>query len=91
MPLAKFAEFILDPLNLDDRIANGPVHLTDQRPAQAPPAVVPRDVRQRPERLVLQNQRPQALELLLPQLQVELVFVKKICAPTKEIELKRSN
>ena len=94
VPLAEFAEFILDHLNLDDRIANGAVHLTDQRPAQAPPAVVPRDARQRPQQAVLQNQRQQALELLLPQLQVELVFVRRSRTDEgdriKEIELKGS-
>jgi hypothetical protein len=94
MPLSAALKQILGRLNLDYRVVNGAVLITDPQPAVR--------LRRRPGRVVLHNGeaviiqgavpganagpalKQQALRQLGPLMQVEVLFAKRTCKPTRE-------
>ncbi len=85
VPLGQALTHILGRLKLAPRVFNGIVLITDREPPGAPAfrprPVVPR-VRRVQDPFAAQNAPDQGLEWR-PMVTVELLFVKKACAPTK--------
>jgi hypothetical protein len=92
MPLSAALQQILGRLNLAHRVVNGVVLITDRRPEAAPAGQVRRAVVRNGRAMIIQGQQAfvvangqqQIAQQLRPLLQVELLFVKRICAPTKD-------
>lgn len=94
MPLSEALKQILGRLNLDYRVVNGAILITDRRPDPPPRRRAGRVVLHNGQAVIIQNGfragnggeafKEQALRQLGPLLQVELVFAKRIGKPSKE-------
>jgi hypothetical protein len=83
IPIGTGLRQVLSTLGLTYRVVDGAVLITDRRRVDAPAKIARRVARNRPMQVVNQNRLQENIELM-PQLQVELLFVKKICAPNTE-------
>jgi hypothetical protein len=93
VPLSAALRQTLRRLNLTYRVINGVVRITD-RPREPAPAPLPRQraiARNRPMMMLnmgapvlAANPAQQVLAQLRPRIQVELIFVKRVCAPNSD-------
>ena len=83
IPIGTGLRQVLSALGLTYRVIDGAVLITDRGRVDAPAKIARRVARNRPMQVVNQNGLHENIELM-PQLQVELLFVKKICAPKME-------